>query len=790
MKRASFLGAVVLCIAALLYWYFPGAFLSGFLISLFGVGIFTALFVLYKTRWLRDLLFALCCFLISTLILYFPVTDYYRTVDTYDGKTVTATVQLTEDPKVVSTGSYRYVAKPVDGPFSQKIVFFSSVYYTDGGGTVTAEFTFSRPKDVYFLENLSDGVALIGVIRNPQEVIAAEPEPSFYTVSSSLRRYAYTTFLRYIGGDEGGFMNAVLTGNKDTLSSGDYQVLQQTGMLHVVAVSGLHVSVFISFVLFFLQKMRDIRLQIILSVLSLGIILLFSGFTPSVCRAVIMNLIVFGGTWVSVRTEPFNRLGLSAIVILLVSPYSVWSLSFQLSFCAALGILLFSSPVIKAIIQWLFVRCHVICGSVLRNLISLFSVSVSAFILTLPILWMRLDSYSVWSLFLSPILLPILQLCFFGALILLLIALISVFSPFCKILGLLISYGVKFMIYCSSFAVSWMDAVEMVPPALQWIFAVVMLILAALIYFLPMPKTTSKKKKKRMVRRGISLVFAAISLLTIYQAAESVSSRITVGDVAPSENVLQTAFLDVGQGNCIVTILNQQAYVVDCGGTKQPGMVASDYLTSAGINEVEFVLISHLHDDHANGLEDLCEEKEIKEIIIPYTEGDASLYAQIVVLAENEGATLTVLEDDSQRSLGSSNLRLLTRHLDATSDDQNENSIVGLCEFGNYRGLFTGDITSKAETRLVSCYGSGLDCDVLLVPHHGSKSSSSKNFLDAVTPVYSVISVGAKNSYGHPTQEAIDRILGVGSQILRTDQLSTVTIRSDGARMEVVDYES
>ncbi|MBQ5743008.1 MAG: MBL fold metallo-hydrolase [Clostridia bacterium] len=324
----------------------------------------------------------------------------------------------------------------------------------------------------------------------------------------------------------------------------------------------------------------------------------------------------------------------------------------------------------------------------------------------------------------------------------------------------------------------------------DWIFAAVMMVLAVLIFFLPVAKTTSKKKKKMLIRRGLSLVLAAVSLLTVYQAAESISSRITVGNVAPAQDVLQTAFLDVGQGNCIVSVLNQQAYVVDCGGTKKPGLVASDYLTSAGIDEVEFVLISHLHDDHANGLEDLCEEKEIKEIIIPYTEGDAALYARITSLAAEEGAVLTVLENDAQRSLGNSTLRMLTKHLDPTSDDQNENSIVGLCEYGNYRALFTGDITSKAEKRLISAYGSGLDCDVLLVPHHGSKSSSSKRFLEIVSPVYSVISVGTKNTYGHPTQEAMGRITEVGSEILRTDLLSTVTIRSDGTRMEVVDDES
>ena len=129
---------------------------------------------------------------------------------------------------------------------------------------------------------------------------------------------------------------------------------------------------------------------------------------------------------------------------------------------------------------------------------------------------------------------------------------------------------------------------------------------------------------------------------------------------------------------------------------------------------------------------------------------------------------------------------MLTKHLDPTSDDQNENSIVGLCEYGNFRALFTGDITSKAEKRLVSAYGNALDCDVLSVPHHGSKSSSSTAFLNACSPIYAVVSVGAKNTYGHPTEEAMNRISDTGATLYRTDKLSTVAVRTDGEKMEVL----
>ncbi|MBO5213280.1 MAG: ComEC/Rec2 family competence protein [Clostridia bacterium] len=787
MKHASFTAAVSLFCGASFFWTVPQAFLPATWILLALVLLATVLFCIHRTRWLRDILFTCGCLLASALLLWIPVSDYYNTAEEFDGKTLTATVILTEDPIPTSGGSNQYVVRPEKELFSYKFLFFSSTHYANAGDSITATFTFEKPTEEFLLKNISDGVVLTAYMDSYSEAVAVtEGKTSFYSVSGGVRRYVHKTFLRFIGDDEGGFMTAVLTGNKTTLSARDYSALQQTGMLHIVAVSGLHVSIFVSFVLFFLKKLKNLRIKILVSVLSLGIILLFSGFTPSVCRAIIMNLIVFGGEWFAARTDSLNRLGISAILILLASPYTALSLSFQLSFSATLGILLFSAPFTQTVQQWLFVHHHVICGRVLRNLISLFCVSLAAFILTLPLLWFLLDSYSTWSLYLSPVVLPVLQICFSLSLLLLILSFVPFLATLCKGLGILIRFGVKFMTYLSNFAASVMDMVETIPDSLLWVVAGIALILAGLLFFLPAVKGSSKRRKRQMMRRGFSLVLAVVALLTAYQASESVFSDLTVGTVAPAENVLQTAFLDVGQGNCFVTLLNKEAYVVDCGGTKDPGIVAADYLTAAGIDTVKFVLISHLHDDHANGLSDLCAEKEILEIIIPYTEGDAALYAEIVALAAEEGAVLTVVEEDTSRTLGTSTLRLLTKHLDPTSDDQNENSIVGLCEYGNFRALFTGDITSKAEKRLVSAYGNALDCDVLSVPHHGSKSSSSTAFLNACSPIYAVVSVGAKNTYGHPTEEAMNRISDTGATLYRTDKLSTVAVRTDGEKMEVL----
>lgn len=792
MKRAAFTAACILLAATLLFWTIPDLILPAGALSFFLIFLTIPCYVAFRKRFLRDVLYGCCCFLCSALILYSPVTDFFEVRNEYEGETMVLTAVLTEDPQINDNGIYRYVVRPVDGPFSQKFVFFGPDALTSAGGTITAEFTFKKTNDSYYLENMSEGIVFNARLRtSAADVVISDPEPSFLTVSASLRRYVGKTLLRVVGGTEHGFLYAMLTGDKTMLSDRDYLSLEDTGMLHIVAVSGLHVSIFVSFVLFFLQKVRNLRLQLILSLLSLGMILLLAGFTPSVCRAVIMNGILFSHRLFALGSDRFNRLGIAAVLILLVSPCAALSLSFQLSFAAAFGILLLAKPITDVLVQGLFVRCNVICGSVLLNLVSLFGMSVAAFVFTLPLLWLRLDSYSVWSLLLSPIILPILEICFFATLAILCFAWIPFLLPFLRLLGYLLKYGVKFMTEILEYASSLMESADHLPAALKWVIGGAALLLAVFCFFVPAGKTKSKKKQKNLIRRGVGVVLAVIALLTVYQAADSVVSDITEGNVAPAEDVLQLAFLDVGQGNCFVSVLNGEAYVVDCGGTKRPGVVAADYLTSAGVDTVKFVLISHLHDDHANGLVDLCEEKKILEIIIPYTEGDPALYAQIVTLAAEEGATLTVLETDSERALGGSTLRMLTKHLDPVSEDQNENSIVGFCEYGEFRAMFTGDITSSAEKRLVTAYGKNLKCDVLSIPHHGSKSSSCAQFLEVTDPVYGVISVGANNTYGHPTEEVLSRLSYAGVKVLRTDAQSTILIRSDGVKMEVSsDYES
>lgn len=784
MKRASFAAALILSLSALVYWLAPRAIVPvGIVVSVLCVAFFV-LFLRRRSLLARDLLFYAVCALLSALILYFPVTDFHQTRLDYMERTVSMTVELTKDPTMNGDGTFRYVARPTDGSFSDKFCFFSSAHFGRAGTQLHAQFSFFLPDRDSYLTNLSQGIVLKGVLCTPISEVEVTPASRGFAYAVSVtREYVHKTLVRHVGVREGGFMTSVLTGEKSHLTPDEYQALSETGMLHIVAVSGLHVAIFMSFALFFLEKVHKYRLQFVLSLLALVSIFFFSGFSASVCRAVVMTAIaLFGETFFRVSC-PFNRLGIAAIVVLLIQPHAILSPSFHLSFFATAGIILFSRPLGKYFVQRLFVRHSVICGGVLHNLVYLFAVSASSFIFVLPLSMFFFDQLTVLSLLLSPLLIPILEACFALSLMVLILSPIPILGTVCPLLGILIEFGVRFMVFLTSAFADLIGAVQGVSPLVIGIIVAVLLIASVFLFFLPAFRDKTKRGTKKKIRNGVLLAGLAVLLLVAYQAANR--AGVAVGRVAPGDGVLQTAFLSVGQGNCAVSVMDGEACVVDCGGTEEPGLVAAEYLTDLGIDTVEFVLISHLHSDHMNGLSDLCEEKQILEIIIPYTEGDAGAYARIVALAAEEEATLTVLREDTTRTLGSSTLRLLTKHLDPESDDQNENSIVALAECGDYRALFTGDITEDAERRLINAYGAGLRCDVLSVPHHGSKSSSCEEFLKITKPMYAVVSVGAQNSYGHPTEAAMMRIAAVNAKLFRTDTMSTVTVRTDGTSIEV-----
>jgi competence protein ComEC len=248
---------------------------------------------------------------------------------------------------------------------------------------------------------------------------------------------------------------------------------------------------------------------------------------------------------------------------------------------------------------------------------------------------------------------------------------------------------------------------------------------------------------------------------------------VTDGVSLGTDQAVLTA-LDVGQGQCIVLTDETAAVVIDCGGTGQTsaGDTAADHLLAAGKNRLDILILTHLHEDHANGVLRLLERMTVDYLVIPpESEEESGLREPIIAAAQQAGTTGVTLEQAYMAQVGDMTLDL---YQPDGGSDINEQGIVVLAALGGQTALIMGDGGTETELTLLK-EGLVPDVDVLVVGHHGSQTASGAIFLKAAQAETAVISVGY-NNYGLPDEEILERLDEYCQQVLRTDEQGTVTV--------------
>ena len=246
---------------------------------------------------------------------------------------------------------------------------------------------------------------------------------------------------------------------------------------------------------------------------------------------------------------------------------------------------------------------------------------------------------------------------------------------------------------------------------------------------------------------------------------------------------LTVHFIDVGQADCALLECGGEYMLID-GGNKDDSQLVVSYLEQQGVESLNTVICTHAHEDHVGGLPAVLAVYPTATILSPTKTYSSNIFDKFMYYADQQGVEVEIPEPGAVYSLGDNETGATVTILGPTQSyaETNDTSIVCRVEFGSCSFLFTGDMEVAAENDMLDYWGEDFEweTDVLKIGHHGSNTSSGYRFLHEVSPTYGVISVGADNDYGHPHKEPMSRFRQAGMTLLRTDELGTVMVTTDG----------
>ena len=683
--------------------------------------------------------------------------------DNMAGQTLPLTGTVTSYPKETSIGG-RYMTISLDGGITAPDVM---LYASHQWGSLLpgdrVSFTARlKPADLLYGDETTyytgKGISLLGYCDDPPEHLGRSDHIRYWPArcANALKSSLTAAFDQVTAP----LAIAITTGDKGGLSDELISALNRSGAAHTVVVSGMHISFLVAAVMALTRHRRRTALAFIPLLIFYA---LMAGGTPSAFRAVIMQSVFLAAPILKREHDAPSALSFALLLLLVCSPYSIGSVSLQLSFSSVAGILAVSAP----LADWLARPARAFCQRrsswsrrVVRHLCCAAAVSVStslgAMLFAGPLLCVYFRQCSL--------VFPLTNLLVLWAMSLFFLCVLSVGT-----LGLFLPSAAALL--APAAGVFGRYILWVVTTIGQWKFAALntenfyyLLCLMAVYLFL---------LAGLLFRRDRLRLPIPIGCLILLLAASFALSR------RPVFGPLTVTALDVGQGASTAILSDGYTCLVDCGGNSadNAGSIAADHFASMGIGKLDLLVLTHFDGDHYNGVRQLFARMDIDQVAIPDVETEYGRMEELLQLAEEEGAIVTYVTTQMEVALGQASLTLFPPLGRGTS---NEEGLFVLASSQDFDVLITGDADSFVEKMLLKYYNIP-DIELLMVGHHGSPSSTCREFLDELRPELAIISVGY-NTYGHPA----DRVLALFSErntsVYRTDTMGSVTIqvRSDG----------
>lgn len=684
---------------------------------------------------------------------WFSLYDGFRLKDArkLDGETLTVTITVSDYSFEANYGTGADGTVELNGKNYAVRFYLNQKVSLSPGDSVFGEYRFRYTADGGREEathHSSKGILLLAYPQGDPEISFSDSSSVRY-FPSYLRKHLLETVEKVFPDDAAPFVKALLLSDTSELNYETETALSLSGIRHVAAVSGLHVSMLFSLVYLLTGKRR-----ILTAAVGAPVLLLFAamaGFTPSVVRACTMQLLMLLAMVSKREYDPPTALSFAVVVMLLWNPLVITSTGFQLSVASVAGIFLFAGR----ISTWLLDQKRLGRFSasswkarLMRYISASISVSISAMVTTLPLCAWYFGCISLLSVLTNLLCLWVITVLFCGVIV----ACILCFAwlPLARMLGWILAWAVRYVLGVAG-------AVAELPFAAVYTESIYIVCWLAFCYVLLCVFLLSKERRP-LILSCCAAIALMVSLIASWTEPILDNYRVTV--------------LDVGQGQCILLQSDGKTYMVDCGGGHDETTAdkAAAALLSQGVETLDGLILTHYDKDHVGAVQYLLSRVDADVLIVPEDDGEEDWVqdlckefdGQMICADEN----LRISWEDSVITVFTSQLR--TNH--------NESSLCVLFQTEKCDILITGDRSTVGEEELLSTTQLP-QLDVLVLGHHGARNSTGEALLEATKPEYAVISVGAGNAYGHPSEETIRRCAAFGCKVRRTDLEGTILFR-------------
>lgn len=617
----------------------------------------------------------------------------------------------------------------------------------------------------YFLRQ--QGISGIITVYPGDEIKIIDAKENLNNIIFKVKKDIYNKISKLHNQETTALLRGLLLADRSLINFEIRNDFVNSGVIHVLAVSGLHVG-YIVLIFLILFGRFNIYIRTFLTISGILFFMLLTGMPASVVRASIMAIIIISVMMTTRSTNLFNSLALAALIILAFTPSELFDPGFQLSFISVLSI---------ALIYPIFKR-EIYCLNIPKFIKSIFlfmGVSVAAQLGTMPFVLFYFGKLSLTSIIANLITIPTIGMIVAIGLVTIFI---NIFIPHLAVFyasanelltRLLFSFihlmGNPSYSFLSFNNFSYLD--------------VIIFYSTILFFFLVWKKFSSLKAKFILVL----LLMSNLILLT------SLDNKKILKD-----NQLNVMMIDIGQGDSfLIKFPNGETALIDAGNVTpffdNGEQVILRLIKTLDIDKIDIGFVSHIDSDHYAGFVSLINGGVVKKIIKKETDSSNIKDVKFVKYAL---ANMLPVENDKKNILRIGNARIYLLNKIKSSllgNSTNDNSLVMKVVFGKTSILFTGDLSKNGEKYYIAKYGEFLKSDILKVGHHGSASSTSNEFLKMVNPKICLISVGEQNKFGHPSADVISRIKDLGSVILRTDKNKAAILSSDGKSFKMINWQ-